>query len=204
MITLTEDTFIGRGSHRACHIHPENPNRCIKIGEINSKESLRERKCYRLLQKRDISWDALSRFYGLVDTNLGTGAVFDLIRDYDGKISKNLDYYLEKYSENTEENRLQRDSLYGEITHSIKQLKVDLLANKILVRSLLGENILFKKISENQGRLVIIDNIGNSDFLPICDFVGFFAKKKIQRKWKNFENLLMAHHKELFTDKKSV
>jgi hypothetical protein len=32
-----------------------------------------------------------------------------------------------------------------------------------------------------------VDNIGNSDFLPIADYSAFFARRKIQRKWRRFE-----------------
>jgi len=41
---------------------------------------------------------------------------------------------------------------------------------------------------------VVIDNIGNSDFIPVCNYVDFMAVRKIRRKWQQFENLLVRDH----------
>jgi len=37
---------------------------------------------------------------------------------------------------------------------------------------------------------LIIDNIGNSDFIPICNYIDWMATRKLHRKWQRFENLL--------------
>lgn len=194
MINIAPTAFIGEGSHRICYQHPEDLNLCIKIGEINSKESLRERECYQVLKKRTISWDALSHFHGLVETNLGKGAVFELVRDYDGAISQSLEYYLEKYPALTDITSEQKDVMYEEISRAIGQLKIDLLNNTILTRSLLGENVLFKKTSENSGRLVIIDNIGNTDYFPFCNYSKYLSRRKISRKWEKFERYMVKNY----------
>ena len=95
MINIDSSTLVGKGLHRECYVHPEDPSLCIKIVVAgDSSESQREQKYYRLLQKRNTSWEILARFYGVVDTNLGCGAVFDLIRNYDGECSKTLEHYL--------------------------------------------------------------------------------------------------------------
>jgi hypothetical protein len=44
-------------------------------------------------------------------------------------------------------------------------------------------------------QLYIIDNIGNSDYLPICNVSRYLAKKKILRKWKRFEERLSSKYK---------
>jgi len=196
MINIAPTAFIGEGSHRVCYEHPEDLNLCIKIGEIDSIESTRERECYKILEKREISWDALSLFHGLVETNLGTGALCELVRDYDGSISKSLEYYLEKYPQLTEVTTEEKDVLYTEISRAVGQLKIDLLDNTILIRSLLPENVLFKKTSENTGRLVIIDNIGNTEFFPICNYSKYFSRRKINRKWGKFERYMLKNHND--------
>jgi len=190
MINIEPTAFIGEGSHRACYEHPENLDLCIKIGEIDSIESLRERQCYKILEKRKISWNALSLFHGLVETNMGTGAVCELVRDYDGNISKSFEYYLEKYPLLTDVTSEEKEAFYVEISRAIEQLKIDLLDNTILIRSLLPENVLFKKTSENTGRLVVIDNIGNTEFFPICNYSKYFSRRKINRKWEKFERYM--------------
>ena len=100
MLTLESSALIGRGLRRECYFHPEDENKCIKVVVSGDhKETRREQSYYRLLEKRNISWRMLARFYGNVDTNLGEGAVFDLIRDYNGEISKTLGHYFSAINE---------------------------------------------------------------------------------------------------------
>jgi hypothetical protein len=56
--------------------------------------------------------------------------------------------------------------------------------------SLKPQNIVYQKINPTQGKLVVIDNIGNSDFIPICNYVDRMAIRKIRRKWQRFEESL--------------
>jgi len=67
-------------------------------------------------------------------------------------------------------------------------LKRYLLKWKILTLALKPQNIVYKKINESEGILVVIDNIGNSDFIPICNYVNWMAAQKIHRKWQRFED----------------
>lgn len=189
IIEIAKSDFIGEGSHRACYAHPENKDRCIKVGALNSKESRRERACYKLLQKRGITWDSLSQFYGFVETNMGPGEEFDLVRDHDGEISKTLEHYLE-----TDDDAERSDLYYQSLKKAVSFLKSDIYDQVILVRTILTENILYKKTNADEGRLVIIDNIGNTDLLPICDYSKFFARRKIIRKWQRFERSMQKQY----------
>ncbi len=95
MLELDESAPVAIGEHRKIFEHPEDRNLCIKVIWLGGlEETQREEKHYRLLEKRNISWKLLPRFYGFVETNLGQGAIFDLIRDYDGGLSRSLGYYL--------------------------------------------------------------------------------------------------------------
>ena len=80
--------MIGKGLHRECFIHPEDINKCIKVVvNGNQQETEREQSYYKFLQKKKIAWDMLPKFYGNIETNMGLGAVFDLIRDHNGQVS---------------------------------------------------------------------------------------------------------------------
>ncbi|MFB1035177.1 MAG: YrbL family protein, partial [Sinobacterium sp.] len=48
------------------------------------------------------------------------------------------------------------------------------------------------KTSATEGCLLIIDNIGNSDFLPLADYIGLLARLKTNRKWQRFEASILA------------
>ena len=180
MIELDRQALIGKGLHRECFAHPDDPARCIKVvvsGTID--ENRREAGYYSRLARRGICWDMLTRFYGLVPTNLGEGAVFDLVRDYDNTVSRTLAHYLESTA---------LTERYGAvIRQALVALQAYLLRNRVITMTLKPKNILFQRAAESAGKLVIVDNIGNSDFLPIADYSAFFARRKIQRKWRRFE-----------------
>ncbi|PHO16786.1 hypothetical protein CPU12_13860, partial [Malaciobacter molluscorum LMG 25693] len=83
MILLNNIEAIGKGTNRLCFIHPQDENKCIKITYSNDfSESLKEIKYYKFLQKKNISWKFLVKYYGSVETSLGKGEIFDLVRDY--------------------------------------------------------------------------------------------------------------------------
>ena len=181
MLTLESSSLIGRGLRRECYIHPKDGNKCIKVVIAgDDKETIREQSYYLLLEKRNISWKMLPKFYGNIETNRGKGAVFDLIRDYQGEISKTL----EQYFSTDNETRLN----YQDLSQALLALRKYLLQWKIVTISLKPQNIVYKKLNESEGILVVIDNIGNSDFIPICNFVDWMAIRKINRKWQRFED----------------
>ena len=184
MLLLNASDFVGKGLHRECYVHPNDEQRCIKVvvaGDLS--ESKREQSYYKLLQKRGISWNILPRFHGVIETNLGAGAVFDLIRDYDGNISKTLEYYLSSEQLDSAEN--------PGISQAISAFKKELYRQSIITMTLSPKNIMYKKTGPNEGRLVLIDNIGNSDFIPICSYIDSLAKKKITRKLLRFDQTVL-------------
>jgi len=97
MITLDETMFIGKGRVRRCYVHPEDKNLCIKVGnnQERAKRSIkREINYFKRLKKRGKSFDLISKYFYPVQTNEGVGEVYELVRDYNGDISKDLRYYL--------------------------------------------------------------------------------------------------------------
>jgi hypothetical protein len=187
MLTLDSSQLIGRGLRRECYFHPEDDTRCIKVVVAGDhKETVREQSYYRLLEKRGISWDMLARFYGNMETNRGPGAIFELIRDYTGAVSNTLEYYFSNAHESELDYRL--------LTRLLPVLKQYLLQWKIVTMSIRPQNIVYKRINPAEAKLVIIDNIGNSDFIPICNYVGRMAIRKINRKWRRFEITLRQEY----------
>jgi hypothetical protein len=56
------------------------------------------------------------------------------------------------------------------------------------------KNILFRLDGPDSGTLVIVDNIGNSDFVPLADYSAALARRKIRRKWRRFEASLLSQY----------
>ncbi len=180
MLKLDRSGFVGRGLHRECYIHPENEDLCVKVVVAgNEDETRREKKYYRHLEERNVCWEMIPRYYGDVETNMGIGSVFDLIVDRAGTVARTLEYYLNS-NEKTEEHS-------AGLMHALVSLKEYLLEYRIITMSLKPKNIVYPLEGETEPRLVVVDNIGNSDFIPVCTYSNYFARKKILRKWKKFE-----------------
>jgi len=183
MIELNKEDMIGKGLHRECFPHPDSDNLCIKVvTNGNQQETEREQNYYQLLEKRNIAWDMLPRFHGNIDTNMGSGAVFDLVKDHEMSTSKTLEHYLNDNNISSE--------LYDNLFHALQNLKNYLIRENIITMSIKPKNLLFQKKMDGSGKVIIIDNIGNSDFFPISSYSRYFGKKKILRKWHDFKNLL--------------
>ncbi|WP_273178984.1 MULTISPECIES: YrbL family protein [Methylophaga] len=182
MLELSPATLVGKGLHREVHVHPDDDSKCVKVVVLRGKEETRrEQAYYRFLQRRNIDWISLPQFYGNEETNMGPGAVFDLIRDDDRQVSKTLAFYLDNLSSTPE--------LVESISQALIKLKRDLLEQNIITMTLKPKNMVLQL--RNDGvRCLIIDNIGNSDIVPISSYVRFFGRKKIERKWGKFKQLL--------------
>jgi hypothetical protein len=195
LIQLAEKDYISKGLHRKCYHHPDDLSKCIKVNYNDGaeEETNREIAYYKHLMNRKISWDVLAKYYGPVVTNFGQGHVFELIRDYDGKISTPLEKYLS-------DEQLTKQH-YDALVMSLKALKAALLKDRIITMTIKSKNILFQHLTTEKSRLIIIDNIGNSTFIPIANYVGFFAKAKIERTWQRFLSSLIREnrHNSLMT-----
>jgi hypothetical protein len=98
--SLKKSLIIGKGGRRIVYRHPDNPNQCLKIVHhkmVHYKyidENKGDIKYYQHLQNRGASFKHIACIRGEQNTNKGNALVFDLIKDYDGEISKTLRYYL--------------------------------------------------------------------------------------------------------------
>jgi len=195
MVHINKDSFIGKGHHREVHIHPDNPNRCIKIVvdlTQDPREEEKEKSYYRHLQKRNISWHMLPRYHGDIMTNLGTGSVFDLITNIDGSVAKTLGFYLQS-NELTHTHQQQ-------LKKGLQNLKEYLLTQRILTQGLAHRNIVCQITQTGDFNLCVVDNIGNSEFIPLSQLFRFRAEKKINKKWQRFESKLLTE----FADNKAL
>jgi len=188
MVHIDKSALIGKGHHRECYQHPEVNNLCIKVDAPgNPKENRREKKYYRYLVNRGICWDMIPAFHCVIETNMGPGSVFDLILDEEGAASKSLQHYLSSDNKTA--------AFYDRLSASLHALKDYMLQQRIVPMTLKPKNILCKKLDCGDFRLFIIDNIGNSDFIPICNYSRYLARRKILRKWQRFEDGILKTYR---------
>ena len=190
MIRLQNQTPIGSGRHRECYLHPDYEDKCIKIPfDSNDERDSLEQYYFDRLLKRNISWDMIARSYGKVATDRGVGYMFDLIRDYDGAVSKTLHYYL--IQEGSQETSAQ------ELCLALTRLKQYLLEEKIILANIKPLNLLHRKENGQEGRFVIIDNIGYHNLrFHLCEHWDWFAMVRIKRKWRAFLSYLRENYRE--------
>ncbi len=179
MLIIDKSTLLGKGKFRACYIHPLDSTKCIKVSTTdNHKPSLNDIKAHAYLEKKNKSLAMIAKLYGTETTDLGEGLVCELICDYDGEISKSFADCLRTELE---------PEFIAQLRKAYIEFKEYIFSEKIILRDLNAPNLLYRRTSENEGTFIIIDGIGDSDFIPVSNFLEFWAKIKIERKWKRFE-----------------
>ncbi len=187
VIQLCRERRFASGYHRDCFVHPGNESRCIKVSRGGDhRETMRETEYFEHLERRGIPWDLIPRCHGYVETNLGAGAVFDLVRDADGEIAKPLGHYLSSP-------RLAEKHRFG-LAEALAALRRYLTDHRIVIRTLKAKNLVYRVVTPEEGQLYIVDNIGNTDLIPAATHIRLFAVRKINRKWPRFERDLLADY----------
>ncbi len=179
MFLLNPNHFFGEGTDQWCFLHPEDEHKCIKISKQPIKDSrlCKELRYTMKLQKRNTekyAYPFYAQFLECVETNLGKGFVFDLIRDEDsGEISKTYEYYLM-------ENQTVFDD--QELKVAFDLLIEQMAKHKVIAHDIGISNICCKIDKEGSLQMILIDGLGHRDFLPLVDRFSYFAKNKILRR----------------------
>ena len=166
MIQIKDEHYISEGLARVVYFHPENKALCIKIGkpEIEKEHLYKEIKYYNKIRNKKISkfdYPFYAKYHGEVETNLGVGFVYDLIKDEGNQdISLTLRHYLEM-----ETSPISDDI----IIHELQRLKEQMIKHKVFVGDLRARNICCQRFIDGSIRLVVIDGIGHRDFIPLAD-----------------------------------
>lgn len=185
MIQLNDSLFLGSGYHKAAYRHPNEETLCIKV-MINEaadakKQLQRELKHHLNLQrKHGFSIPCLSQYHGEIETDLGIGYLFELVRDYDGGVAKSLEDYLK------DPNFVAQHK--AQIKTDLAVLKQNLLDYSIIPMDIYPWNIFYRKRNETEFECVLIDDIGTASFIPMEYYSKYFADKRIERRWSNFIN----------------
>ena len=178
-LVLKEEDFVGKGNERVCYVHPADNTKAVKCSyEQNkgrSKQTTIEVANYQILLKRNHKdWKHLPEYFGTVDTNKGEAFVVEIVRDFDGKVSKSFEYYIEKYGVDNYSKEL---SVYKEYF-----LKYKIIFNY----GMMPKNILLRKNSETDFDLVLIDGLGDVSHFTILNNIRYFSSRKINRRWDKF------------------
>lgn len=195
IIQLDDSLLYGQGSHKKCFLHPHNKNLCIKIAynEGGQKDLIREINYIDVLKRRHKDYSILPKYFGKVNTNLGTGYVFEIIRDYNNGRTQTLEDFI------TDLNLFSQN--YSLIVRLLKELKEKLYKNEIITMVLFPENILFQKTDENNYRVRIVNDMGSAVLIPLEYYFKYFAHTKILRRWKMFLEVLRNKYASHLSEK---
>ena len=198
VIELTGATPFASGDNRLCFRHPDFPDRCIKIlreGRARSlqasspfyKRAMREayfddnRREYRAYQQPAIvrgnaAYDRhIARCFGWVETSLGNGLVTDFIADSEDEPAQTLEAYVAS------------NGLDEPVRQAVDEFCEFLRRSLVLTKNLMPHNLV---LAEDGGdlRLVLIDGLGLSTVLPLAKYVGYFARRHVEKRiqWFNF------------------
>ncbi len=187
-IALDDNLFLGEGTSRKCYMHPSDKSLCIKIPtQKGVRSAKREVNYLKRLHRRGVSLQMISDYKGEINTNLGRGYLFELIRDSDAQISKSLEYYLS----------INDEVIKAQIVKNIEDLREYLLKEYILFSDLDVDNILVKREKNGTLKFVIIDGVGDNNQIPFLEFLKPLGLKRSARKWDGFKANIIQESPDL-------
>ena len=185
MIFIDENQYISEGKTRKCYSHPNDKNLCIKImkplhveGQVLKKEIKYHNKIQRKNKKYSLTFFA--KYHGKIETNLGVGYLYDLIRDQSGKVSLPIKHYIETRSINKFPNNLAKAAL--------KDIMQKMVKYKVFGYDVYHNNLLCRLKGKNKIELVLVDGIGinskstsiKSYFSFLVNYSNFIARKRVE------------------------
>lgn len=194
MIKLSSEKPFAKGGNRLCFIHPEDKTKVIKVRrpdftlqDLRKKkgfpkslkpltmfdDNLEEFKVLESFQKKygDPVFSHICRCYGFEETDLGKGLCLELIRDANGLISYNIKQYLYEIGPTVS------------FMKALDEFCRFWQKNAPPSRNLLAHNILVQQNENGQvTRLVVIDGLGYSGWLPTSLLPTHFFQKKASKK----------------------
>jgi|GEM_PF-4869783 len=66
--------------------------------------------------------------------------------------------------------------------------------------SLEPKNFLLQLDTDGRGRINIIDNLGNADFILAANYLALLGRAKIKRKWQRFRTLVAKQYPHIDRD----
>ena len=187
LVDLTNAKLIGKGTHKKCFVHPQDPSRCVKVAynDLGKRDLNREVFYLKTRYRRKHVATILPRFYGEVQTNFGRGYMVDYLQNADGTPCLSLKDWLENPHANP-----QLDPL---IDQAMQTLKRKIREEQVLCLAIYPENILFLKNNEGNYQPFLVNDLGNAAQIPLAYWIERVRLHSIDKRWQEF--LAAAVHK---------
>lgn len=201
MLRISHLEPMAQGGRRYVYVHPDDDSKVVKILKSHSKPEVRRKyaKWYKKLRSLDHFDDnirelnafiglrlkpkAIFPFFphcdGIIETDKGFAIMTDCIRDEvettKGDVSQNMREYREQHG------------ITPELLQALDVFLQMLKENYIITRDIHDHNLMVQR-SVNGLHIIMIDGLGNSDFIPLANYVKWLANYKINRKIRRFYN----------------
>lgn len=208
-VYLAEEFLIGKGRNKDVYIHPENPAQCIKINARGTKDHRAEMNYRRSRELRNLPPSALMvSYFGAVETNLGTGYVFERIVDYDGINSKTIEELikleLKARSENSSVRKLLgTDKEIPKVMDVLLRFRKELFRDNIIIPDMWPFNYMVQFDTPSDWRIRIVDDLGSPALIPIVYYIDYFGAKRVRRRWRIFIRRIVSLYPGFLTDEES-
>ena len=191
-IDLSNAVLIGTGDHKKVFIDPADTHKCIKVLFRTPDEDLERELAYRKIrEKRGLKSKLLTTYFGTVETNFGTGYVFEHVIDFDGSTSRTLAQLLK--------NAVSDTRLVPVVTKVMCVFKAMWFEELISVSNVEPGNFMVQRYSETDFTVRIIDNIGSSAFIPLPYYFDCVAKFRTKKYWNRFLSELQSDYPSVMT-----
>lgn len=193
----SEPLFVG--GTRLVFQHPEFRDRCIKVlrpdrtgAERRARKSgwkrllpasafddqLKEIRAYRELMARAPDptpiWRHVPEYHGTVETERGVGIVTQLYRNADDSWPRNLEQCLPR-------------GMTPALAAGLRAFASGIEQHGVLTRDLLPHNMIAVEQIGGGVQVLVVDGIGNADFIPLARYSQRAARAKVRRKLKRLE-----------------
>lgn len=168
---IEAESYFAKGRQRACFEVPEQPELCVKVEFTEDQASAvrvkEELQAHRKVLARGDKCSVVSLFRGQVETSLGTGYLFDLIRDLDGKISPTLRSCEEDLGEEL-------------VVKLVRDFYEEVVNQQLVIGDLHPKNLVVR----DRSQLVLIDGLGAIDHAWLYYAIGPLRVLKLRRKFR--------------------
>ena len=185
MTDYTNWPLVGQGEERTCYLNPDDPARMVKFSALNqSTQTRREIRYFHSLIRKGIPFDGIPRYYGIIHDTNRLGIEQEYIADEPGSTrpAPTLGEYVCRPLEANE---------IAAFRQACDHFKHYLLRWNIIPANLALGNVVVQR-SPDGLRLVMVDGIGGTEWIPLANWFRVFGRRKIHRKWNKLVRKLNA------------
>lgn len=206
-VFLEESFFIGKGANMAVYINPINPSQCIKIQIGSMREYDLEMTYRKSRQRRRLPQSSLLvKYYGEVETNLGTGYVYERVTDYDGTTSM-LIHDLIQLEKRAREKGLHVKQIAGtekelpQVKEALSKLFENVFQDRVLINDSDCHNYMIQFSTPSSWTIRIIDGLGYRVLVPFAYYIDFFTVLRLKQYLPRFvDEIATIYYPGFFSD----